>query len=405
MYLLLGLTVYGFYVQSLGGLSQPFLAREFGLDDTGITFINGWMSLGAFGTALLTRLADRRGRRGIVVLCFALLPVFALGSAIAPDVISFTGVQIGFNALRGALLAALVVVMTERASDASRAAGQAWLGLAGAAGGGLALGLAASADQLPGGWRAFWVVAALPVFAIAPVRRALAETDRFARARDQGQVASARASDLFRGAWGSRSIGLLIVAALRPISLIAISTWPFYHMVRTLGLAPPVASLVYLVGGGIGQVGNPLGASLANRWGRRPTAALGSILVVASGVAFYWVPPGRAVLAGLIPLMLVNQTAMSAFSVADRLIATELFPTPLRATFTGVATLMVAAAAMVASFGLSALSAPLGGLAPAITWLSLATFVPATALFVWVVPETRGLTLEQASLEEPAAEC
>ena len=404
MYLLLGLAVYGFYVQSLGGLSQPYMAREFGLDDTGITFINGWMSLGAFGTALLTRLADRRGRRGILVFCFALLPVFALASAVAPGVASFTAVQIGFNALRGALLAALVVVMTERASDARRAAGQAWFGMAGAAGGGLALGLAASADHLPGGWRAFWVVAALPALAIVPVRRALTETDRFARAVERGQVASSRSADLFRGAWRRRSIGLLAVAALRPIALIAVSTWPFYHMVRTLALPPPVASLVYLVGGGIGQIGNPLGARLANRWGRRPTAALGSALAVASGVAFYWVPPGKAALAGLIPLMLVNQGATAAFSVADRLIGTELFPTALRATFTGVASLMLAGAAMAASFGLSLLSARLGGLAPAITWLSLATFVPATVLFLWIVPETRGLTLEQASLEEePAA--
>jgi MFS family permease len=235
------------------------------------------------------------------------------------------------------------------------------------------------------------------------VRRALPETERFARARAIGRVATSRASDLFRGPLRRRSIGLLGVSFLRPIALIAVATWPFYHMVETLSLSPGLASLVYLVGGGIGQVGHPLGARLSNRWGRRPTSLAGSIAAVATGVLFFWVAPGPAVLPQLMALMALNQAATAAFSVSDRLIAVELFPTPLRATFAGASALMLAGAAVASQFGLSLLSRPLGGLVPAITWLSLATFLPATAVFLLAVPETRGLSLEQASLEEESA--
>ena len=403
MYLVLGLTAYAFYVQALGGLVAPFLAREFGLDDAAVTYVAGWISLGAFGTAALTRLADRRGRRGMLRISFALLPLLSLASALAPGVASYAASQIGVNAVLGALLAGLVVVMAEGATDSRRAAGQAWIGLIGAAGAGPALALAAGVERLPWGWRTLWAVAALPALAIPSVARALRETERFARARALGHVASSRAADLFRGPLRRRTIGLLAVSFLRPIALIAIGTWPFYHMVTTLSLSPGLASLVFLVGGGIGQVGNPIGARLSNRWGRRPTSLAGSILAVATGILFFRVGPGPSALVELTVLMALSQGATAAFSVSDRLLGVELFPTPLRATFAGAAALMLATAAVASQFGLSLLSTELGGLVPAITWLSLATFVPATAVFLLVVPETLGLSLEQASLEEERA--
>ncbi|MFI5316555.1 MAG: MFS transporter [Myxococcota bacterium] len=400
MRLLLALAVYGSYLQGLGGVAPPFLAAELGLDDTRITAIAGWVALGGFGTAALTRLADRRGRRGLLVLCFALLPVLSLGSALAPDVVSYTITQIGVSALLGALFTGVVVAMIERSSEAWRAAGQAWFGFASAAGGGLAIGLAAITEQLPWGWRGLWLVAVLPILLLGSLRKTLSETDRFTRARDRGHVAASRTRDLFGGGWRRRSTALLVVAALRPIALIATSAWPYYHMVKSLALSPAIASLVFFAGGGIGQLGNPAGAWLANRWGRRPTTAAGSAVAVASGIAFFWVPLGPRAIPSLIALMAVNQGATAAFSVADRLLAMELFPTPLRATFSGVANLVVAGASLVANFGLSLLVVPLGGLVQSITWVSLVTFVPATLVFLAAVPETNGLSLEQAALEE-----
>jgi len=176
MRLLLGLTVYASYLQALPGMTAPFLAADLGLDDARITAIAGFVSIGAFGTAALARMADRHGRRGLVVLCFALLPVLSLASALAPGIASYTVAQIGVSALMGALFTGIVVVMIERASESRRAAGQAWFGLASATGGGLAVGLAALGDQMPWGWRGFWLVAALPLLAIEPVRRAHATT-------------------------------------------------------------------------------------------------------------------------------------------------------------------------------------------------------------------------------------
>jgi MFS family permease len=177
-------------------------------------------------------------------------------------------------------------------------------------------------------------------------------------------------------------------------------------MVKSLGLAPGYASLVYFAGGSIGLLGNAVGARLTNRWGRRPTSMWGTVLAIASGVGFFWVPPvpsAVAVLPALIALMAGNQLAWNAFSVADRCIDAELFPTSLRATYVGTARMLNAVAAVAAMFGLSWLAAPLGGLPSAIAVLSVATALPALAIFLAVVPETRGLSLETASGEEADA--
>ncbi|MBS1107944.1 MAG: hypothetical protein H6Q91_3446 [Deltaproteobacteria bacterium] len=403
MRLLFALIVYGFYVQALGGLAAPFLAAEFGLDDAAITAIAGWIALGSFGTAALTRLADRYGRRRVLLFAFAGIPPLALLSALATGVPLYVLPQIGVNALLGALITALAVAVAERSSEAGRASGQAWFGVYASLGGALALTVGAMVPLLPGGWRAFWGLAAIPVLAIPFVRARLAETERFTTARDRGRVAATRAGDLFRGAYRRRAIGLLAVAMLKPVALAATSTWPYYHMVKTLELSPATASLVYFLGGGIGIVGNPLGARLTNRWGRRPTSVVGVTLSVTSGVAFYFVPPGSAALSPLpmlVALMAANQITTAMFSVADRCIDAELFPTTLRATYLGAARLMNAAAGVFAMFGLSALAAPLGSLGNAIAVLSVATLLPALAIFLAVVPETRGLSLEHASLED-----
>jgi len=101
--------------------------------------------------------------------------------------------------------------------------------------------------------------------------------------------------------------------------------------------------------------------------------------------------------------MAINQITTALFSVSDRCIDAELFPTALRATYLGAARLMNAGAGVFAMFGLSLLARPFGSLANAITVLSFATLIPALLIFLAVVPETRGLTLEHASLEDEAA--
>jgi hypothetical protein len=95
----------------------------------------------------------------------------------------------------------------------------------------------------------------------------------------------------------------------------------------------------------------------------------------------------------------VNQIAFNAYNVAERCLDTELFPTALRATYAGSTRLGQAIASILAHFAVSALAGPLEGIVPAITVVSLASALPAVAIFLAVAPETAGQTLDESSLE------
>ena len=79
------LLVYQGYSLSVVGAASPWIAKSFSLDQVRLAELFAWMSLSAFGSLILARLADRIGRRHIILICLSVAPFFALGSALAPD--------------------------------------------------------------------------------------------------------------------------------------------------------------------------------------------------------------------------------------------------------------------------------------------------------------------------------
>lgn len=399
---LYGLSAYAHFGVAAWPILAAGVAADFGLDDARVTFLGGVASLGAFGTFGITRLADRRGRRRALLWSAAALPLFAAATALAPDQASFALAQIGVTALVGALMAIVTVCIAEEIHDGGRASGQAWFALYGVLGAALPLLIVTALGDRTDAWRFAWAAGALPILALPWIRRNVVETRRFERAETTGAAERTRAWTLFEGRHRRRAVGLLVAGTLRPVAITATLTWQIYHMASTLDL-PGGMLLAVLAGGGVmGTLGLPLGARLANRWGRRPTAATFGALSVLAGVAFYWVPPDAAPHPGfwLALLFGVSNGSLQIFGVADRCLDTELFPTAMRATYAGWTRIAVAVANSGSHFGVSALTGLLGGLVPAITALSLVTIALALAVFLAVCPETKGLSLEAAALEE-----
>jgi len=398
---LLTLTSFASYLQTVPGIIAPFVAREFGLSDAGIASLMGFVALGALGAFGLTRLADRVGRRRVLLVCLAVLPGLAIASGLAPGLRLYVALQVLIAALYVTVLATTMVVITEELPDEARAQGQAYYGLLFALGGAPVLLLAPLLAEPPQGWRWFWALPGLALLLLPWVRRSLPETRRFALAVERGSVAATRTRDLFRGPYRRRAIGLLAAWTLRPIGVTAVLTYLYYHGVSNLAITPTAMTVIFIVGGGVGLLGIPLGARLSNRWGRRPTLATFSLSSVAGGLAYYWVPadfPGTPALA-LGACFAVNQIAFSAYNVAERCLDTELFPTALRATYAGSTRLAQAIATIAANFAVSALANQLGGIVPAITLVCVVTALPAVAIFLAVAPETAGLGLDEAALE------
>jgi MFS family permease len=401
MAVLAALMAYWGYLDAANGAAAPFLAAEFGLDDGGIVRAFGWTSIGALGTYVLARAADRVGRRRILLATLLGLAPLALTTALAPGLWSFVAVQVGVQALKGVLLTVVPVMVAEVLPTASRARGQGLIGLTGALGSGLALIAVASGEGVPGTWRWAWGLAALGIAALPLARRALPESGHFERAAAAGETARARAGDLLGARFRRRTLGVLAVATLFAFALSVTQSWLIYHPVRHLGVAPMLATAAVIGGGAFGLAGFPLGSRLSERWGRRPTFGTASALYLAANFAFYRVPadfppsPALALGAAFAGMSLLS----SAAAVPLRATLTELLPTALRATLSGWVGVAMAAAVVVGYFATAALAEALGDLATAVVCLSLA-MASAGLVFVVVLPETRGRELV-ASLDEP----
>jgi putative MFS transporter len=398
----------------LGGVAQagmtlpmftaPFVAREFGLEDAEVAFLSGIISLGAFGAFGLARFADRRGRRPVMRLGLAALGPLSLATALAPAVWLYAASQLVFGAFRGALASVVNVAITEVTDDRARARAHGWFGFVAAAASGVPLGLAAGLGDLPAGWRIQFAVLGALVLALPWLWARIPETGRFEKSRTDDPAGHGRLRDLVAPAYRRRAVGLFTVGVLRGAGLGVLGSYAFFHAVDNLGQPSWVGSAVLGGGGAIGMAGNAIGAISSERWGRRPTQVAGALLTMAGGVFFYQVPGTLGVHT---PLLLgLGFTGyvlgVQAFSVADRLVDTELFPTRLRGTYAGVRTVGDAAAATLQNFGLAAAIAGVGDLPRAILIFVPLLVVPSLALFWWVTTESRGISLEEASLEQNA---
>ena len=390
---LMGLMVWAGFLVTVNGVASPFLAKSFSLDDAGISFAFGFMSLDAVPTLLLTRRADHRGRRGVLLAACTALPFVTLLAALAPNLPLYVLVQIVRGFLTGTTSSIVIVMLAEVLPAEQRARGQARAGIAGALGGGLALIVVSSLEHVPGTWRWAWTLAALPALALPIVWRVLPETDAFAHAAARGETASRRMLDLFGPPRRRVALARIGTIFLGGIPGAAAGSWVFYHVVHTLGMPAGVGSAILFVGGTVGLVGFPMAARIADDIGRKTTLVLAATIAPIASLAFYSgggaAPSVRRLGLSFAALSVAGNAAITA----GRALGAELFPTRLRSTYYGWAYLAESSSVIAGQFLVAALTVAVGGLATAILWLQLLA-LPSLAIFWSFVPETLGRDLD-----------
>jgi MFS family permease len=386
---LLGLAIFfEGYGRSFVVITLSYVGRDLDAAPASLSYALALISAGSLGVLVLGPLADRFGRRRLLlasVLLYSLLAAATASAAALPVLVAWQAAARMFQ--EGALFAAAVIAAEEMPA-AKRAEAHGLLGTANSLGSGLVGILLAAIERVPGGWRTLCLVSLVPLLALPLLARAIPESERW-------RTRSPRTSTWLPREYRGRLIAVLAVVFLGMSYDVAGFAFATYVPISQYGWSPAAASALIVVAGGVGLPGWWVGGQLADRYGRRSVAILFMLGLTLAELAFYLGGPAAA-----FPAFAVMVFCQGGKITIFRAWATELFPT----SFRGAAAGWLSAGGMLGGMaGLAvagALERQLGGIRPALAVVSAAGVAAAVVAWTWL-PETRGLELE-ASAPEPS---
>jgi putative MFS transporter len=170
------------------GFAAKQIQASFAIPEEDIGIVIAIFRLGVIPALALAYLADRIGRRNLLMITLAGAAVSTVWTAFAQSLEDFLAAQTIARVFIYTEEILCMVVIAEEFSERTRgwAAGQ--LGALGALGGGAAALVFALVNQLPYGWRTIYALGAIPLLWLLWARRALPETRRFRERAEQGSI-------------------------------------------------------------------------------------------------------------------------------------------------------------------------------------------------------------------------
>ena len=360
-----------------------FAADEFGADKGAQGLALAAVRADVVVALVLVALADRRGRRGVLLVSSAVGCTLTATGALAGSLAFLAGSQVATRGFVTAAAIVLTVAAAEEMPKGSRAYAVSLLAMAAALGAGMCVLLLRVAD-LAGGWRVLFALslAGLPV--VFMVARSLPESRRF-----QAPHRLAGMAGHGRRFWLLASSAFLFNLFFTPASQFG------NEYLRTeRGFSAGRISLFTVLTATPGAVGVVMGGRLAER-GRRLVGAVALAAGVGATVAMY-VSSGWPLWAWSVIGSVVGGATIPALGVYGP----ELFPTSLRGRANGVIAVLGRAGSVVGLVAAGQLAETFGDrLGPALALLALGP--AALALLVLTsYPETAHTELEELNPED-----
>lgn len=319
------------FINTLFTQTVEFAADDFGVGKSGVGVAGAVVRAGIVLMLPVAMLADRTGRRRVIVATAVAAPIVTAAGALAPAFPVLVATQAIGRPLGLALDFMIAVVAAEEMPRNSRAYAISVLAMASGLGAGVAVGALPLADLGESAWRLVYVVALVWLVVAVDIARRLPETERFERPH-------VVAPPFDRGRFG-------IVAAVALLSNVFIAPASFFqngYLEDERGFSATRIAVFTLVTGTPAVIGLIVGGRVADMSGRRRIIAVGVPVAAALVVTSYSLGGSpmwfSVVLAGI-----VGGMAFPALAVYR----TELFPTGNRGRASGYLT----AAALIGGIG------------------------------------------------------
>lgn len=372
------------YLGSLLSQTITFAADEFDASKADQGVVLAAVRIGVLGAVALTALADRRGRRRIILVAAAVGCVLTAATALVPGLVALGVVQSFLRALTTAGAVLLGVYVAEEMPAGSRAYAISLMAMAGALGVGIGLWALPLADIDEHAWRLIFALALLGLPVVRHVARHMVESRRFATPHiDTGMAGH------------GRRFWLLAVSAL----LLNLFTAPASQLMNEFlrderGFSAARISLFTILTNTPGGIGVMIGGRMADVRGRRLIGAIGltggTALTVLMVLTQGW-PMWAASVFGAV----IGAATVPALGVYGP----ELFPTSLRGRANGIISILGVTGSVIGLLTAGYLSDRWDGLGPALAVLAVGPALMAV-LVIALYPETAHRELEELNPED-----
>jgi putative MFS transporter len=384
------------YDGALLGLALKQIQQAFKMAEASLGSMLSIIKLGFIPSLLLTPLADRYGRKRLLLYTVVGYTIFTALTALAWNSTSFIAMRfaaIAFSAAEGSVA---LVILVEEVDAGVRGWAVGLLGALASCGYGVAALVFAFIDYLPYGWRGMYALALLPLAIVIPLRRVLPETRRFETSVRERKSFTGVFRALVRE-YPARFLALSAAGFLGPLGGVPGGILTAKYLQEAHQWSPGQVSTMYFLGGALGILGNIVAGRLSDRLGRRTMGAVFMMIAPLFGLVFF--NAAGPVMIGAWIMQLFCDTASSTIVNAY---SAELFPTSYRSTASsalGVVGTLGAATGLLLE---SALYTIVGSHWRAVSILFVCWF-SAGLVILFFFPETAGQELEAISPEQNLA--
>ena len=380
---LVPLAAVGFFLNydtGLLSLAAPAIAEGLGVTVASFGIGVAIIRVAALGSMPILRLADRVGRRQMLLVSVLAFTVATAATSLAWGLVAFVVFQMVARLFLATEESLAGIVISEELRPDRRGSGLTLLGIIAMTGFGLVALMLLVVPLTPLDWRILYLAALPPLLAVAWLRRNLRETAAFTVAQDEARVQASFWPHVDRA---HRPLLWRITVVLGTHGMLGTPVFFYAAELAQDGYGwEGLFTVIVIAAGPATLLGYVAGGRLSDRVGRRPVV-IGSALVSVLGVALVFTEarwlfaPGFFLLTG----------ADAGLAAVRPSFLSELFPTEVRATLLSFVFAVIVAAG---SVGLVFVGVLDGTWSTATCIYGLMAVMVAGLLALRGVPETAG---------------